>query len=198
MAYDRKQGQHHVAQSGRPDYRVEVGRAAVPVGVARTFVILDGARAAILKAWTSTLIPATGRRPDAAGVGAAEYIDATVHMVPSLRPALIHGIDELDRLAHALSGTGFTANSAAEQEQLLRKFQATDDTDAFSMVNDFTYEAYYGHPDVLAAMEAENGWRGMGPMTGGEMAPFDPSLLDRVRKLPPRYRVVEAEKGVTR
>jgi hypothetical protein len=198
MAYDRKQGQHQVAQSSRPDYRVEVGRAAVPVGAARSFVILDGARAAILKAWTATLIPAAGRRPDAAGVGAAEYIDATVHMVPSLRPALIHGIDELDRLAHALSGTAYTAHSAIEQEQLLRQFQATDDTDAFSMVSDFTYEAYYGHPDVLAAMEAENGWRGMGPMTGGEMAPFDPSQLDRVRKLPPRYRVVEAEKGVTR
>jgi hypothetical protein len=195
MAYDRKQGQHQVAQSNRPDYRVEVGRAEVPVGATRTFVILDGARAATLKAWTATLIPAAGRMPDAASVGAAEYIDATVHSVPSIRAALLHGIDEVERLAQEKTGKSFAECSPAEGERLLRQFQAADDSDAFSMVNDFTYEAYYGHPDVLAAMEAENGWRGTGPMTGGEMAPFDPSLLARVRTMPPRYRVIEAEKG---
>ena len=66
------------------------------------------------------------------------------------------------------------------------------------MVSDFTYEAYYGHPDVLAAMETENGWRGMGPITGGEMPPFDASLLGRVRTMPPRYRMVETERGAKR
>ena len=70
MAYDRKQGQHQVAQSSRADYRIEVGRAEVPVGAARSFVILDAPRAATLKAWTATLIPATTRpattRPTAA------------------------------------------------------------------------------------------------------------------------------------
>ena len=198
MAYDRKQGQHQVAQSSRPDYRVEVGRAEVPVGASRTFVILDPARAATLKAWTETLNPAAGRRPDAASVGAAEYIDATVHMVPALRPALIHGIDELERLAAQKTQAGFSACSTAEREELLRQFQAADDTDAFSMVSDFTYEAYYGHPDVLAAMETENGWRGMGPITGGEMPPFDASLLARVRTMPPRYRMVETERGAKR
>jgi len=198
MAYDRKQGQHKVAQSSRADYRVEVGRAEVPVGAARSFVILDPARAATLKAWTATLIPAAGRRPDAASVGAAEYIDATVHSVPSIRSALIHGIDEVERLARDETGMSFAECSPAAREQLLRQFQAADDTDAFSMVNDFTYEAYYGHPDVLAAMEAENGWRGIGPMTGSEMGPFDRSLLARVHTMPPRYRTVEAEKGAER
>ena len=198
MAYDRKQGQHQVAQSSRADYRIEVGRAEVPVGAPRSFVVLDAARAATLKAWTATLIPAAGHRPDAASVGAAEYIDATVYSVPSIRSALIHGIDEVERLALDKTRKGFAECSPAEREQLLRQFQAADDTDAFSMVNDFTYEAYYGHPDVLAAMEAENGWRGTGPMMGSEMAPFDQSLLARVRTMPPRYRVVEAEKGAKR
>jgi len=198
MAYDRKQGQHQVAQSSRADYRIEVGRAEVAVGAARSFVILDATRAATLKAWTATLIPATGHRPDAARVGAAEYIDATVHLVPSMRSALMHGIDEVERLARDKTQKGFAECSPSEREQLLRQFQAADDTDAFSMVNDFTYEAYYGHPDVLAAMEAENGWRGTGPMTGSEMAQFDQSLLARVHTMPPRYRVFEAEKGAKR
>ena len=62
MAYDRKAGQHQVAQSSRPDYRLEVGRAEVPVGAPRTFVVLDAARAATLTAWTATVIPAAVTR----------------------------------------------------------------------------------------------------------------------------------------
>jgi hypothetical protein len=197
MAYDRKQGQHQVAQSSRPDYRLEVGRAEVPVGEPRDFVVLDPARAATLKAWTSTLIPAAGRRPEAGSIGAAEYIDATVHLVPSIRPALFHGIDEVERIARSRTGRDFTECTAGEREEVLRQFQAAD-TDAFGMVSDFTYEAYYGNPKVLAAIEAENGWRGRAPMTGSSLTPFDPSELSRVLSLPPRYREVPSEKDKAR
>ena len=190
MAYDRKQDRHQVAQSSRPDYRLEVGRAEVPVGAPRGFAILDPARAATLRAWTATVIPAAGRRPDAGSVGAAEYIDATVHLVPSLRPALLHSIDEVERLARSATGRAFNECADEERESVLRQLQALDG-DAFSMVNDFTYEAYYGNPSVLAAIEAETGWHGSGPLTGSNMPAFDPSQLDRVRKLPPRYRTVE-------
>jgi hypothetical protein len=190
MAYDRKQGQHQVAQSSRPDYRLEVGRAEVPVGEPRGFVVLDPARAATLTAWTATLIPAAGRRPDAGSIGAAEYIDATVHKVPSLRPVLLHSIDEVDKLARSITGRAFTDCRAGERDDVLRRFQAAGDPDAFSMVSDFTYEAYYGHPQVLAAIEAETGWRGTGPMNGAAMPPFDVSRLERIRKLKPRYREV--------
>src|SRR5216684_2423942 len=132
MAYDRKQGKHEVAQSSRPDYRLEVGRAEVPVGSPRDFAVLDPDRAATLRAWTATLIPAAGLRPDAGSVGAAEYIDATVHMVPSIQPALFHGIDEVERLARAKSGRAFIECAATEREDVLRQFQAADDTDAFN------------------------------------------------------------------
>jgi hypothetical protein len=198
MAYDRKQGQHQVAQSSRPDYRLEVGRAEVPVGAKRNFVVLDPARAATLRAWTATLIPAGGRRPDAGSVGAAEYIDATVHQVPSIRPALFHGIDAIERLALASTGRAFAECAADERENVLRQFQASDDSDAFNMVSDFTYESYYGHPKVLEAIEADNGWRGTAPMSGSVMTPFDPAQLRRVLSLPPRYRVVPAGKEAKR
>ena len=193
MAYDRKQGGHQVAQANRPDYRLEVGRAEVPVGVPRGFAVLDPARAATLRAWTSTLIPLAGLRPDAGSVGAAEYIDATVQLVPSLRPALLHGIDEVEALALDTTRHSFTEASADERESVLRQFQAVDDTDVFNMVNDFTYEAYYGNPTVLAAIEAETGWRGTAPMTGSQMSEFDTSQLGRVLSMPPRYKDVPAK-----
>jgi hypothetical protein len=195
MAYDRKQGGHEIAQSSRPDYRLEVGRAEVPVGEPRGFTVLDPDRAATLKAWTSTLIPAAGRRPDAGGVGAAEYIDATVHKVPSIRQALIHGIDEVERLARGGMGRAFAECAAEERESVLRQFQAVDDTDAFNMVSDFTYEAYYGNEKVLVAIQAETGWQGTAPMTGSLMTPFDQTQLNRVLSMPPRYRTIRDEGG---
>ena len=191
MAYDRKQeGGHKVAQANRPDYRLEVGRAEVPVGEPRGFAVLDPARAATLEAWVATLIPAERGRPDAGAVGAAEYIDATVAKVPSLRPALLTALDMVERIAQAKAHKAFAECGADERERLLREFQRDGDPDAFQMVSDFTYEAYYGHHDVLESLEATTGWKGLGPMKGGPMKPFDPSLLARVKALPPRWRKV--------
>ena len=189
MAYDRKQEGHQIAQANRPDYRLEVGRADVPVGEARGFAVLDPARAATLKAWVATLIPAAGRRPDAAAVGAAEYVDATVQLATVLRPALLQAVDSLERLAAAKAGRPFTECPADERERLLREFEAEDQTDAFNMIRDFTYEAYYGHPVVLAALEDDTGWPGAAPTTGSQMAPFDDSTLERVGSLPRRWRM---------
>jgi hypothetical protein len=195
LAYDRKQAGHKVAQANRPDYRLEVGRAEVPVGKPRGFAILDPARAATLRAWTATLIPAAHGRPDAGALGAAEYIDATVLKVPSLRPALLHALESVERIAMNKVQKTFADCAEDIREQLLREFQVEGDADAFSMVSDFTYEAYYGHPEVLAALESATGWRGLGPVTGGPMSPFDAKLLDRVKSLPPHWRVVSPEKG---
>ena len=190
MAYDRKQGGHQVAQANRHDYHLEVGRAEVPVGQARGFSILDPQRAATLRAWVASLIPAAGSRPDAAEVGAAEYIDATVLMVPALRPSLLQAIESIERIATAKAHKTFIACTPDERERLLREFEADDATDAFNMVRDFTYEAYYGHPRVLAALEADTGWNSTSPTQGSSMAPFDASRLERVRSLPPRWRRV--------
>jgi hypothetical protein len=188
LAYDRKQAGHHVAQADRPDYRLLIGHAEVPVGQARDFSVLDPARAATLRAWVAALIPATATRPDAAAVGAAEYVDATVLLVPALRPVLLQAIDRLEAIAASKAKRPFVECTPDEMELLLREFDASDDGDAFNMVRDFTYEAYYGHPLVLAALEADTGWSSTSPTRGSTMPPFDPASLARVSSLPPRWR----------
>ena len=190
MAYDRKQGGHKVAQANRPDYRLEVGRAEVPVGAPRDFAILDPIRAATLRAWTSTIIPAGPGRPDAGAVGAAEYIDATVALVPSLRPSLLHALERIDAIAQNKAHKSFADCSVDERERLLRQFQVEDDADAFQMISDFTYEAFYGHPDVIAALGPATGWHATSPLTGTPLPAFDEAKLARVRSLPRRYREV--------
>jgi hypothetical protein len=190
MAYDRKQGGHKVAQANRPDYRLEVGLAEVPVGAPRSCVILDPARAATLRAWTATIIPAGPGRPDAGAVGAAEYIDATVAIVPSLRPALLHALERIDMIAQSKAHKTFAECGGDERERLLREFQVEDDADAFQMISDFTYEAYYGHPDVIAALGPATGWHATSPLTGTPLLPFDANKLARVKSLARRYREV--------
>jgi hypothetical protein len=150
-------------------------------------------RAATLRAWTSTIIPAGPGRPEAGAVGAAEYIDATVALVPTLRPSLLHALARIDLIAQNKAHKPFADCGADERERLLRQFQLEDDADAFQMISDFTYEAYYGHPDVIAALGPATGWHATSPLTGSPLPAFDEAKLARVKALPRRYREVPAK-----
>jgi hypothetical protein len=138
----------------------------------------------------SALIPARGERPAAGEVGAAEYVDATVFLTPRLRGVLLDGIDTVEQLAQKLVGRRFAEADPSEQTEVLRAFEANDPLDAFPMVRDLTYEAYYAHPCVLDVLERETGWRYEVAFSGGELKPFDEGLLARMRSVPPRWRKV--------
>jgi hypothetical protein len=58
----------------------------------------------------------------------------------------------------------------------------------FRSVLAMTLEAYYRDPAVEAVTRERTGFDARRPMTGTPLPPFDPSRLDRVRSLPPRYR----------
>ncbi len=190
MAYDWRKEEYEVTRPGRTriDYRQEIGRAHVPIGVERGFTVVDPDRAEILRAWVSTLIPARGERPAAGDVGAAEYVDATVFLTPRLRGVLLDGIDTVEQLAQKLTGRRFAEATPTEQAEVLRTFEANDPLDAFPMVRDLTYEAYYAHPRVLDVLERETGWRYEVAFSGGELEPFDERLLERMRTVAPRWR----------
>jgi hypothetical protein len=190
MAYDWRKEEYEVTRPGRTriDYRQEIGRAHVPIGVEREFSVLDPDRAEVLRAWVSALIPARGERPAAGDVGAAEYVDATVFLTPRLRGVLLDGIDTVDRLAEELLGCRFAEANPSRQTEVLRAFEANDPLDAFPMVRDLTYEAYYAHPRVLDVLERETGWRYEVAISGGELEPFDEGSLERMRTVPPRWR----------
>ena len=192
MAYDRRAGESEAAQPPQValDYRPELGRVYVPVGAERDFVVLDPARAATLRAWTSVLIPARGARPAAGEIGAAEYIDATVHAAPRLRAPLLAAIDTVEQEAWRRERKAFVATDRQTQIRILQDFEASRQTETFAMIRELTYEAYYANPRVLDVLEAETGWRYEEAFSGGEMAPFDEGLLERMRQVPPRYRRV--------
>ncbi len=189
MAYDRRQGDHSVPDPGigRIDYATEIGRVYVPVGEARGFAVLDPARAAALRAWTSTLIPASGPLPAAGDVGAAEYIDATVLEAGRLRGRLREGLRQLDEIAGGRAGRPFAGCDAEARASILRELEAADTSGVFAMVRDLTYEAYYVHPHVLDLLAAATGWRSDVAVAGSALPDFDEGLLARMRRAP-RYR----------
>jgi Gluconate 2-dehydrogenase subunit 3 len=192
MAYDWRKEEYEVTRPGRSriDYRQEIGRAHIPIGIEREFAVLDADRAEALRSWVSALIPARGERPAAGEVGAAEYVDATVFLTPRLRGVLLDGIDTIEQLAQQRIGRRFAEADPTEQTEVLRIFEANDPLDAFPMVRDLTYEAYYAHPRVLDVLERETGWRYDVAFSGGELEPFDEDLLARMKALPPRWRNV--------
>src|SRR5688500_13906745 len=161
MAYDWRKEEYEVTRPGRTriDYRQEIGRAHVPIGVERGFAVVDPQRAETLRAWVSALIPAAGERPAAGDVGAAEYIDATIFLTPRLRGVLLEAIDTVDRIAAEMFGSRLAAAPPAKQAEVLRAFETNDPLDGFPMVRDLTYEAYYAHPQILEILERETGWR---------------------------------------
>ena len=196
MAYDRRQTDAVIPQDGRSgqyrDYRLEVGHSYVPVGVPRGFQLLDGERAAALRAWVQCLIPAHEGRPSADDVGAAEYIDATVEKTSILRETLLRVIDRLQALA-ADAGDGavdFVSADPDARVRAVRALELEDRSGGFDMVRDLTYEAYYANPMVLAVLQRDLAWDGLAPTRGSDMDPFDEGLLQRVKTLPPRYREV--------
>lgn len=194
MAYDRRQTDVLVPQeaggSRHRDYRLEVGHAEVPVGVPRTFKVLDPQRAALLRGWVECLVPARRGRPSAAEIGAAEYIDATVDSAGGLRETLLRAIDRLQALAVVSVGEEFASADLDERTRAVRALEVEDRGGAFDMVRDLTYEAYYAHPVVLAALQRDLGWDAVGPTRGSGMEAFDESLLQRVKTLPTRYKEV--------
>ena len=103
---------------------------------------------------------------------------------------LLDGIDTVDQSAQTLVGRRFVEATPTEQTEVLWAFEANDPLDAFPMVRDLSYEAYYAHPRVLDVLERETGWRYEVAFSGGELEPFDEGLLDRMRNVPPRWRNV--------
>lgn len=192
MAYDRRRSDASATAPARRriNYQIEIGRVFVPVGVERDFVVLDPDRARTLRAWIDALIPARGERPAAGDVGAPEYVDATAFQAPAIRAVLIEAIDRVARLCAERHGRPFVEVDVASRNAILRAFEDADESSAFAMIRDLTYEAYYAHPRVLDALERETGWRYETAFSGGEMEPFDEGLLARMNAVAPRYRPV--------
>jgi len=139
-----------------------------------------------LAAVLDAIVPpsADGRLPGAGALGLASFIEARVIEHPDLRPAVEQGLATLAALARERGADGFAALPADARAGLLNELGTREPAFLPGLIFQ-TYVGYYQHPRVLEGLGVE----GRPPFPEGyALEPFDPELLEPVRRRDPLYR----------
>jgi gluconate 2-dehydrogenase gamma chain len=126
----------------------------------------DGRRRAVLEAVCARIVP-TDSEPGATEAGCAEFIDRQLGLphFDALRTQVDRGLEHLDGMAQRRLGRGFTAASAAEQDELLRAFhkapRGVQGAYVFSLLLTLTLEGFLSDP-VHGGNRNQVGWAFVG------------------------------------
>lgn len=192
MAFDRTEPPGEAIQAATPEaaYSLEFGHTYVAPEEVTDFVILSETQQQALARWAEQLIPESGPWPAADHVDAHMYVDNVAARSPLLRSMLLRAVAVVEREARGRHGRAYAECDAAEREAVLRDLAGGEDAVLFDFVLELVFEGYYRAPRVLEVVEERTGFRVMAPVEGIELEPFDESLLDRVKGLPPKQRKV--------
>jgi hypothetical protein len=189
MAFDRVKPPPEAGAGPSPEatYSREFGKTYVPPDEVQGFLMLNGEEQRALAAWVDRLIPAGGPWPSASEVGAPIYVDNCAARSALLRAMLLRALSVVRAEAWDRHRADFPDCAASEQDELLGELESSADTVLFDLVLELVYEGYYRAGAVLEVVERQTGFRVRGPLDGTALEPFDESLLERVRTLPPAY-----------
>jgi hypothetical protein len=187
MAFDNRAG----GPTTTP-YESQMGRTYVGYEETGALRVLDPARAATLGAWVARIIPGDEHWPSAGELDTVAYIDAVAVKAAVLRPLLLAGIDAATSAAKARGAATFGALSTDDQVAVLTGLETAGAdslaAQAFSVILELTYEAYYRHADVQAIVKERTGFDIDRTVQGAPLEPFPTERLTRVSMLPARYR----------
>jgi hypothetical protein len=138
----------------------------------------------LLKDVINRIVPAEGEFPGAGDLGVVEYLDRVVAESPALTAFFLPGLAHIEITANRTCGKGFERLSAEERDQVLRQVEQ-ERPNFFSALVQQTYNGYYTNPAIYRMVGPES--HDPQPKTG-QVRPFDPRLLDDVRKLGRIYR----------
>lgn len=136
-----------------------------------------------LDAVLDTIIPARGELPAAGTLGLASAV---------MTDARTSGhLEDIVMVLEALPAD-FVAREPSARELVLRDIERSV-PQAFAMVVNMVYTAYYTQPKVLAGISERTGYNPGPPQPRGyTLAPFDDALLAPVRDRAPLWRTDEA------
>src|SRR5690348_8022132 len=153
----------------------------------RTCGVYDEQQRKTLQVTMDEIIPASDDMPSASEVGGLEYLTRIAGVSSRVKREIAKSIGALAALSRKQFGGEFASLAPAERVEALKKFEAQRPKQNFVRLRDYIYEAYYTQPKVWKligySFYATNG-------PGPHMKPFDPSSLERVRKMPKLYREV--------
>jgi len=187
MAFDHRDG----APAANP-YAPLMGRTFVDLDETGVLTVLDATRAATLTAWVARLIPGNDHWPSAGELDTVGYIDAIVRKAPTLRPVLLRGIDAADAAARSAHDSPFRDLAVDQQVAVLKQLESTGAPEAFSMVFELTYEAYYRDPGVQQVVKERTGFDVRNTVVGKPMKPFPVDRLRAISTRPDHFRSVNA------
>lgn len=169
-------------------YESQMGRTYVAIDETGDIRILDQARVATLGAWVARLIPGNEQWPSAGELDTVAYIDAVLQRSIVLRPIILAAIDAADAASVHRSSLPFAALPVAEQVEVLKELESDSAPQAFAVVLELSYEAYYRDVNVQSAVKARTGFDIARTVHGAPLEPFPTERLERVSLLAPRYR----------
>jgi hypothetical protein len=145
------------------------------------------ARSSALRAALDRLIPPVDELPGAGTLVKLDDVDRMADQHPRYRQPLAHFTEALSL---ASTGSAFPSLTGEAQDTALRHIEASWPAD-FALVLELVYLAYYARPEVHHRI----GWR-TGPLQplGFELPPFDPAVLETVKRRRPLWR--QAPDGV--
>lgn len=122
------------------------------------------------------IIPPEGDLPGAGEAGGAQRLDAMLADNPNLRRTILETLQAIDIAA---GSCGFLALEPAARPDVLRAVESAE-PDAFTALVTQTFNVYYTSPEVRRAV----GFTPENPQPDGftDVRPFDPDLLDGVRR----------------
>jgi len=169
-------------------YAPLMGRTYVGLDETGDITILDAARVRTLSAWVGRIIPGNENWPSAAELDTVGYVDAILGLAPELRPVLLAGIDAAEAIARREHGASFSEIPDAAKTAILVELERVEAREAFSVILELTYEAYYRAEPVLAIVKERTGFDITRTVQGAPIKPFDTDKLTRVSLMPDRYR----------
>lgn len=133
------------------------------------------------------ILPAEDGMPSASEAGLVDYFRRISVPVPELAGLLDEFVAAAAEAAQRRFGSTVGELDRARRVEVLKELEASDG-DRFGAFRNFVYEGYYVNPEVWARL----GYEPYPTIEAGPvMEPFDPAMLDRVRRLPRLYVEVD-------
>ena len=132
------------------------------------------------------LIPPEGDMPGAGQVGVADYMESVSRRSPHEARTLLDTLKQADALAGSRHLKAFRDLSGPQQDAVLKEVEDRNPNLFLEFVH-HTYSGYYTNPSVVGRLGAD---AGPPQPRGFPIKPFDPSIVDQVRKLGSHYRAV--------
>ena len=147
-------------------------------------LFLSEPQRALLGMVLDRIIPREGELPGAGELGVAGHIDGVVGKSRELRRLFAGGLASIEITGSEMFSSEFAALSGQERVAVLRRVES-EHAEFFQALVLHTYAGYYTSPTVTRLLGLEG--RPPQPL-GYELEPFDPGLLENVKKRGKLYR----------